>query len=236
MTRLNWDRIRKENLNHRQNTMSDSIASHPNKTKVMSKETYVSRLEAKGREYVETTSNKVVAEFLGCNPGHASNVRKTVAERNGWTLSVARAEQSNKGEPASRQRKPIGCLPLKTQAWIKAQLGLEPDDDLPEGFGSDDLFALPAVRDDSLKWNRHIHKLGGYESEFAISLRQWAGRPLTVNQADQEEALQEHTEKMARRKKAVALLYKAAAEADTKLKLAILILIEQAESEENQLS
>jgi len=80
MTRLNWDRVRAENIVQRRRTVDsdDSVG--------IARETYASRLQAKGREYSEITSNKVVAEFLGCNPGQASNVRKAVAEKNGWKI------------------------------------------------------------------------------------------------------------------------------------------------------
>ena len=80
MARLDQDRVRAENMVQRRHAVDsdDSVG--------VARETYASRLQAKGREYFEITNNKAVAEFLGCNPGQASNIRKAVAEKNSWKL------------------------------------------------------------------------------------------------------------------------------------------------------
>lgn len=198
MARLNWDRVKMENSMRRRSTENSNDPIR------MVKETYESRLEAKGREYVETTSNKLVAEFLGCNPGHASNIRKAVTEKNGWTLLSVRERKSSDRESTPRQIKNKGYLPPATKNWMLVNLlndwiraGNDSDDFVPpDEFTPEVLFSIRAVCEETLGWRiRHIeNKLGGLNSDLGIALRQWAGRPLTTAQAEIEQAANSNTQ------------------------------------------
>lgn len=203
MARLNWDRVRAENIVQRRRTVDsdDSVG--------IARETYASRLQAKGREYFEITSNKVVAEFLGCNPGQASNVRKAVAEKNGWKLRDKK-QQSKGDERVYRSPKTenppvkIKSDPAQLPAKIKEFFIKELDWTLPvECIQQHDVEMVVCL--DSVRWNRLIRR--SQTEEIAMLVNFLGGKECTITRRSE----QQRYETAVARTKAEAVAIKAAA-------------------------
>ena len=174
-----------------------------------------SLLASQGKDWFESASNSAVQSLCNCNPGRASNVIDDVEKATGWvnkrnrlksqddnhSAYVQSVGQSNEygKETGPRTRKVKGILPTVTRNWIISNLvqdwvraGNDPDDlQPPDEVTPETLASVWGFQTGSPGWLRHINeKLGGLESEAAIALRQWAGRPLTCAQAELERTVE----------------------------------------------
>lgn len=114
----------------------------------------------------------------------------------GWIEQEKRVPNGDEGhnkEP--KPRKARGILPSEIEKWalLSAQAdfireGNEPEDFVPPLEITPEWFlGIRAVREQTPAFvDKALSRIGGLDSEAGRALRQWAGRPLTKEQADQE--------------------------------------------------
>jgi len=103
------------------------------------------------------------------------------------------------GNKAPRKPRAKGVLPKEIERWaiLSAQAdfirdGNDPDDFVPPEITPDVFLSLRAVKNETPAFvEKAIGRIGGFESDAGKALRQWAGRPLTKEQAEQERAERE---------------------------------------------
>jgi len=85
----------------------------------------LSIIAEKGKEWFESASNSDVMEIIGCAAGYASNLRRDVAEKTGWTIAGSKGERKARVSGTVKNVKIHGCLPFKVMVRISKILDLD---------------------------------------------------------------------------------------------------------------
>jgi len=139
-------------------------------------------------------------EALWTEVGYANEGACYNAARNAGIIAGGPIKNGgDDGNKAPRKPRAKGVLPKEIERWaiLSAQAdfirdGNDPDDFVPPEITPDVFLSLRAVKNETPAFvEKAIGRIGGFESDAGKALRQWAGRPLTKEQAEQERAERE---------------------------------------------
>ncbi len=88
----------------------------------------LAKLAAQGKAWFEMANNSDVSEFIGCAAGYASNLRRDVAEKTGWTIAGSAGERksrSSNGAVKAGKVKIQGCMPWKVSMRVAKILDID---------------------------------------------------------------------------------------------------------------
>lgn len=146
-------------------------------------DTWAGKIFFLGQEVFERSSNKEVADLVGChNHGIISRERKAVSDKTGWTMPVSRAPATTTtAQPSAKPRKQAGSLPEKIEGFLA---GIA--EDVPGVWEPQHVSHV--IDEDSVAWNRFIRRMADLDYTMIDSFERWLGRGATLSrQADFDE-------------------------------------------------
>lgn len=138
------------------------------------------------------TREKLWKEIGYANEGAAYNAARNAGILAGGQVSTG--GNNGDGEKSTRKARVKGCLPIEVEKWavLSAQAdfirdGNDEDDFIIPEITPEFFISLRAVKNETKAYAKIIARIGGLNGEAGKALRAWAGKPLTLEQAKQEE-------------------------------------------------